>query len=234
MGCRFFKMRTILITGSSRGLGRALAFVFAKNGYNLILHCRNSESLKEVKRNVLHECVRCDIIGGDIKLDDTISKIASIAEKRDVDILINNAGIYLNKQFSDMTFNDFREVINTNLIAPIFLTHKIFTIFQKKNSGLIVNINSVAGKNASDGETAYCASKHGLRGFTKSLQFDATRNNIRVIDIYSGAMKTDMSKNRKNSEKFIDVCDMARLIFKICEEYSSMRINEITINRRKY
>lgn len=220
-------MKTVLITGSSRGLGKALADIFEKNNYNLILHCKNSKLLKR-------EGIICDIIKGDIRLENTISRLADIAEKRDVDILINNAGIYMNKQFSDTSYHDFKQVIDINLMAPIFLTHKIFPIFQRKKSGLIININSVASKNGSDGETAYCTSKHGLSGFTKSLQFEVTKSNIRIIDVCLGAMKTDMSKGRKDSKKFIDVYDVADLIFKICKDYSSMRINELEINRRVY
>ena len=231
-------MKTVMITGSSKGLGKALAMVFAINGYDIILHGRNSVSLEEVREDVLKYgakySVKCDIVQGDIRLDDTIFQLTHIAREKDIDTLINNAAVYMNEEINDMIFEDFRKVIDINLIAPMLLAYNLFPLFKRKQSGLIVNINSMAGKTGSDGETAYCASKHGLSGFAKALQFDATRNNIRVVDIYPGAMKTDMTKGRKDWEKFIDPLDAARLIFKTCEDYPSMRINEIDISRRKY
>ena len=227
-------MSTVLITGSSRGLGKALAIVFAMNKYDLILHGRDFVSLEEVREDVLKYDVKCHTVQGDIRLDDTIFQLSDIAREKDIDILINNAAVYMNEEISDMTFEDFRKVIDINLIAPMLLAYNLFPLFKRKRSGLIVNINSMAGKTGSDGETAYCASKHGLRGFAKALQFDATRHNIRVVDIYPGAMKTAMTKGRKDWEKFIDPLDVARLIFKTCEDYPSMRINEIDVSRRKY
>ena len=99
---------------------------------------------------------------------------------------------------------------------------------------MIVNISSSAGKYPSDGECAYCASKHGLRGFARSFQFETNRHNIRIVDIYLGAMKTGMVKDRLDSEKFIQTSDAAELILQVSKDYPSMRINEIDIGRRNY
>ncbi|MEE9356498.1 MAG: SDR family oxidoreductase [Methylococcaceae bacterium] len=220
-------MKTVLITGASRGLGKALARIFIDNKDGLILHSR--ETMIKPPPWITHE-----VIYGDLALGKTITRLANIAKRMDVDILINNAGIYLNKSFPDMTIAEFKEVIDINLLAPIELTKAIWPIFQKKKSGIVININSMAGKQGSNGESAYCASKHGLRGFSSSLQFDATKHNIRVIDVYPGGMRTDMTKDRANSEKLIDPCEVAQLIFKLCEDYPSMRITEIDLNRRIY
>ena len=227
-------MKTVLITGSNRGLGRALAAVFASNKYNLILHGRDSVLLEKVRTDVFKYDVACEIVEGDLRSEDTISKLVAIAKEKDIDILINNAGVYMNRRFLDMASSDFREIIDINLIVPILLTHKIFPILQEKRSGLIININSIAGKVGGDGETAYCASKHGLRGFANALQFDAIRSNVRVININLGTMKTDMSKGREGWSRFIHPMDVANKIFELCGEYPSMRVNEIDINRRIY
>ena len=226
--------KTVLITGSSRGLGKSLALVFAENRYNVILHGRDEQALKKVQESVLENNVECDVVIGDITTGETISRLSEIAERRNFDILINNAGLYVKEPFPDMSLEDFRRIIEVNLIAPVCLTHKVFPIFQRKKSGLIININSIAGKNASDGESAYCASKHGLKGFTRSLSFDATRSGIRVIDVYLGAMNTGMTKGRKEPEKCIKTSEAADLIFRICKDYRSMRINEINLSRRRY
>jgi len=227
-------METVLITGSSKGLGKCLALMFAQNGYNIIVHGRDERALAELKDTIAGKGVRCDIVAGDITSKETVRELAEISEKRNLKILINNAGIYCKKPFPEMALEDFRNVMEVNLFAPIYLTHALFSIFRKKRSGVIVNINSIAGKNSSDGESAYCTSKHGLRGFTGSLQFDATKNGIRVIDVYLGAMDTAMIEGRKDPEKCISPSEAAQFVFNVCKEYRSMRVNEVELNRRLY
>ena len=226
--------KTVLITGSSKGLGKSLALTFAKNKCNIILHGRDERGLKQVEEGVLENNVSCNVVRGDITSEETIDRLYETAVRRNIDILINNAGIYVNRPFKDMNPAEFRKVIEVNLIAPVVLTKRIFPIFQSKSSGIIININSIAGKNASDGETAYCASKHGLRGFTSSLQFEAIRYGVRVIDVYLGAMNTGMVKGRKDPEKCIETSEAANLIYGLCKDYPSMRIGEIHLYRRKY
>ena len=229
--------KTVLITGASGGLGRALAFAFAEKKYNLILNGRSNDLLERLcKEIVLNPAYNtgCNIISGDICKESTISQIAAMAEDRDLDILINNAAMYINREFVCTAPSVFRKVIETNLIAPILLTHRLFPVFQRKQSGIVININSLAGKIGSEGEVAYCASKHGLSGFSKAIQFDATRYNIRVLNIYLGAMKTDMSKGRIGWNNFMSPLDTASMLVAMCEDYPSLRITEVEIGRRNY
>lgn len=218
-------MKTALITGASRGLGQALAIFFEANKYNLILQARESK---------IDAMTGIDVVKGDLRSEDTLAALTRLAEDRDVDILINNAGIYANKSFAATSKDDFREMIGVNLLAPILLTKAVWPIFQQKQSGLVININSIAGKVGSNGETAYCASKHGLRGFSNALQFDATKDGIRVINVNLGGMNTDMTKHRADAEKLISVSEVAHLIFNLCKDYESLRITETDINRRIY
>jgi short-subunit dehydrogenase len=226
--------RTIIITGSSRGLGRSLAIVFAKNEYNIILHGRDENALIQVKEEVLRNGVDCDTVRGDITSEETIERLFEIAEKRNLDGLINNAGIYVNKPFHDTAPEKFRQVIEVNLLAPIILTKKIYPIFQRKKSGLIININSMAGKYGSEGESAYCASKHGLRGFTRSIQFEANRDHVRVFEVYLGTMNTGMVEGRRDPEKCIQTAEAAEFIYGMIQEYPSMKIDEVDLSRRRY
>lgn len=226
--------KTALITGSSKGLGKSIALHFSRKKINIILHGRDTKALYKVKKSILENGVKCDVVVGDITSDDTIDKLYKMAECRDIEILINNAGVYINKPFSNMITDEFRKIVEVNLISPVILTKKIFPLFQKKKSGLIININSIAGKTPSDGESAYATSKHGLRGFTKVLQIEANKDRIRVLEVYSGTMNTAMISGRRDPEKCIQTEEVADLIYRLCKDYHSMRINEIDLNRRNY
>ena len=228
-------MSRILITGSSRGLGRSIALVFAKNNSNVILHGRNKDSLQDVKSSIMAYDVDCDVVSGDLVASDTVNRLLLISkEKEGIDILINNAGIYLNKPFLETSMEEFRKVIETNFMSVVSLTAKLFPIMKSKGSGLIININSLAGKAGSMGESAYCASKHALRGFSSSLQFDATKYGIRIVDVYIGAMRTEMAVGRIDRSKFISTDDAAKSIFDLSKNYKTMRITEMNINRMIY
>lgn len=205
-------MKTVLITGTSRGLGKCLAEVFNKNNYNVIYHNGRLE--------------------GDLRFSSTVDRLKEIAEEQDIDILINNAGIYSNKMFSDVHSGEFREIIDTNLLGPIFLTKAIWPIFQRKKSGLVMFINSVAGKKGSPGELAYCASKFGLRGFADSLQYDGIKDGVRVVSVYIGAMRTDMTKDKGGDPKYnISPEEVSLMVLDLCKDYKGAEISEITIDK---
>lgn len=218
-------MKTVLITGANRGLGLILAETFSEAGFNLILHCRHGAGFLRVKfpRDV--------VVEGDLQSQATIDGMANTAK---LDILINNAGVHLSKPFLDMTIEEIREVIEVNLIAPILLTKAVWPIFLRQNSGLVININSLAASSGGPGESIYSASKAGLTGFGKTVQFDATPAGIRVVNLNIGAMQTDMGKGRADSDKFIDPEDAARAILGFYEDYPSLRITSVDLKRRIY
>lgn len=226
--------KTVLITGSSKGLGRSLALTFAAYGYNIILHGRDKERLNFLKTEIIKNDVDCFIIAGDISKEKTINTLAACAAKTGIDILINNAGIYMQKLLEEISEAEIRQIIDVNLMAPVLLTKKIFEIFRKKRAGLIININSVVGKTFNMNESMYCASKHGLRGFMGSFQFEALKYDVSVVNVYSGAINTDMVKGRNNPQKLIKANEAAELVYSISQNYSSVRISEIDILRKIY
>ena len=227
-------MRTVLITGSSKGLGKSLAFAFAQDGYNVILHGRDERELKVVARRISETHADHETVMGDITSEDTIDKLYVAAGRKDIDILINNAGVYANKPFQDMDFKEFERILDVNLMAPIRLIKRIYPIFAKKKSGLIININSMAGKIPNEMEVAYCASKYGLRGFSDSFQVEANRDNVRLISVYLGAMRTAMTKDRSDHQKLIQPHEVADFILALCRNYLSLRVTEINLYRKIY
>jgi len=215
-------------------LGKSLALAFAKNGYGIILHGRDRSRLRTVKKAVLENGVDCEIVSGDLTSKVTMDKLYEVASKRNIDILINNAGMYSYKSFGAMNFEESKKVLDVNLFAPIRLISSIYPIFLENKSGLIININSVAGKYPNELEAVYCASKYGLRGFSDSFRFEANKNGVCVISIYLGAMQTAMAEGKPDYEKLIRPDEAADLIFKISENYENLRVSEINLLRRRY
>jgi 3-oxoacyl-[acyl-carrier protein] reductase len=211
--------KTALITGASRGLGLELARLFARNGYQLYLHA-NSKRLPNIKN--------AKMVYGDLERKTTTSAIINKVGKDKLDIFINNAAIYQSSPFAELSHIDLVKILNVNLVAPALLINRLWPI------GLLVNINSLAGKQGSFGEAGYCASKHGLRGLSQSISIDATAAGGRIMDVYLGAMQTDMTKGRDSREKFIDPKEAAQTIFKVCDEKKTLQIRELTIARTKY
>ncbi len=229
-----FKKKSVLITGSSDGLGRSLAYKFACMGYDIILQGRELGKLEETKKKILDFNVKCDIVTGDLSNDVTIEKLFSMGEKFEIEILINNAGIYFNEKFTQTSDEIFKKIIDVNFLANVKLTRKFFNFFLTKGNGLVININSIAGVNPSYLESAYTASKHALRAFSKSIQIDASAHNTNIIDVYLGAMQTNMVKDRGDYEKFIDTKEASELIYTLTKSYKSLKINEIYIGRKLF
>lgn len=227
-------MKSILITGSARGLGKELALKFSGDTFNIIIQDRDKESLFKVrKRIVFPKWANCDAVLGDLREDEIIEELFDLSDKHNLDILINNAGVRSAGKIKDMKNFDIEEMIKTNLLAPIKLTKALYPIFLKKKSGLIININSIAGKMPNSEEAVYCASKYGLRGFFDSFRFEAAEHNIIVLSIYLGAMNTSMTDHREDRDKLINPSDVASFIYNICcQDFKSFKIPELDIWRK--
>lgn len=226
--------KTVLITGSSKGIGRQLALEFANQGYNIILHGRDKKALEQVKKKIRQKKVEVSSILGDVRLPKTIDVLFKIAKQKNIDILVNNVGIYLNKDVQETSNKEMQEVMDVNFLSIIKLTKVILPLFQEKKSGLIVNINSMAGKQASKGESIYCASKHALKGFFNCLKLDLIGQKIRIVDFYFGAIKTQVTKSRKDYDLLIQSDEAARFIINSCENYNSLTTSEIDVYRTKH
>lgn len=217
--------KTALITGANRGLGLALAEVFQPH-YKLILHSRQrDEDLKQ-------RFPKADFLVGDIAKSFNFATWISKLDNIKLSILINNAGTYLNKDFDKLPPQDVFTVITTNLLAPILMTKLAWSLLE--NGAIVVNISSLAAFSPGPGEAIYAASKAGLSAFSEGLQYDGTKNGIRIMDVRLGAMKTEMSTGRKDWHKFIEPLEAADAILAMCQDYMSLRPTCIEIKRRRY
>ncbi|MBO5349705.1 MAG: SDR family NAD(P)-dependent oxidoreductase [Clostridia bacterium] len=182
-------MKKIIITGASDGLGKAIAKELKE--YELILISRNEEKLKE-----LSEELKCKYYICDLKDYSQIENI--ISQIDDVDILINNAGIWLAGDLEENTFEQISDCIDVNAKAPIYMTKAILPIMRKKQKGLIINVCSQSSFDNDAFSTVYNASKWAMRGFNRSIQQVLSKDNIKVTGFYPGFMQTNLFKKAGN------------------------------------
>lgn len=226
--------KTVLITGSSKGLGKALALQFSKEGYNVIVHGRNKADLEKTREEVLKYNVECDIVAGDVSDIQTIDKLFYTAKEKDISVLINNVGIASKGLLQDVDDNEIDEVISVNLLSIMKLTSRVYSYFVSKKYGTIININSTAGMGSSEDGVVYCTSKHGLKGFTDSLRINAKKNNIKVVGVYPAGIWTTFHGRvggRKNIETTMKPDELAEIIYDAVK-HESVHPDELLLTRR--
>ena len=191
------KNKKILITGATGGIGKAIAFLFAKNNAELFLTGRNKKKLDKLKSQILRLYkVKISIYVFDISNYDEIKNAFKniFLKTKNIDVLINNAGILKDNFIGMISNRDINNLINTNLIGPMNFTQLVSKIMVKKNSS-IKNFSSIVGKSGKSGQVLYSASKSGLLGFTLSAAKEFASRGIRVNAIAPGLIKTKMIKN---------------------------------------
>lgn len=191
------KMKTVLITGASRGIGKAIAERFIIPGYRLVLTCKNNidavMQLKEEAKKANVDCLalQCDVTDYDA-LTHLFEEIKQWGEG--VDILINNAGISYVELMTDTTNEQWQELLATNLSAPFYCSRLALPHMIHNKWGKILNISSVWGVCGASMEVAYSATKGGLNTMTKALAKEVAPSNIQVNAIACGAIDTQMNQ----------------------------------------
>lgn len=184
---------TAFITGASRGIGRAIAEMLAKSGYDLYLVCKHSQEqlfqFQQELQNNYAVSVTCYI--GDISSYDFVK--SCFADIRHLDLLINNAGISYIGLLTDMSEEEWNQVISTNLSSAFYTSKCAIPIMMQNHQGKILNISSVWGNVGASMEVAYSASKGGLNALTRALAKELAPSNIQVNAIACGVIDTDMN-----------------------------------------
>jgi len=191
------KNRTILITGSSRGIGKEIALEFSKKGYNLVINYKENEgAAKEVLTQISGFC-NCILIKADVSKQSDVDRLFNEAIKNFgfVDTVVNNAGVVLSGLMTDMSEKDYDYIMNTNLKGA-YLVSKVFLPRMIENRfGRIINISSILGANGASCEVIYSASKAGMIGLTKALAKEVGGCGITVNAVAPGLIETDMTKD---------------------------------------
>ncbi len=196
-------MKKVFITGGTRGIGRQIALDFAKAGYQVAVCYRKDEKAKDEllalaeKNNVFIEVYKADVSN-----EQEVEKMFACYFKKykNIDVLINNAGVALIKMFQDTTFEEWNKIIATNLSSAFLCTKCVVDKMVELKKGLIINISSMWGEVGASCEVAYSVSKAGLDGFTKSLAKELGASNIRVNSISAGLIDTKMNSHLSKTE----------------------------------
>jgi len=203
-----------LITGGSRGIGRAIALKLAQNGFNIIInYAGNKEAADKTISDIKALNVEAEAYKFDVSNQDEVNKnIANIIEKYGrIDVLVNNAGITRDDLFLRMTEDKWLDVINTNLNSAYYVSKPVVKLMMKQRFGSIVNTTSVVGVYGNAGQANYSSAKAGLIGFTKSLAKELGARNIRVNAVAPGFIETDMTKDLKNTEEYLKLISLKRM-----------------------
>lgn len=195
--------KVVLVTGASRGIGKAIAVKFAKKGYNVVINCAHREQeLLQAKKEIEQYQVSCTAFLGDMGDMDACQRLFDMIRKQygTLDVLINNAGIDYIGLLQDMSSEDWDRILRTNLTSVFNCCKLAIPVMLAAGSGKIVNISSVWGNVGASCEVAYSATKGGINAFTRALAKELAPSNIQVNAVACGAIDTEMNRWMEEDE----------------------------------
>ena len=230
---KILENKNVLITGASGGLGRSLCKKFVNSNTNIYAMGRNKEKLIELSNEYKIKNYYCCNL---YELEEIIAVHKKILnDSGGIDILINNAGLFLKSSLEEIDEELIRKIFNINVFAPIMLT-KLFSRNMKKNKwGRIFNIGSSSAYNGGELTSLYCSSKHALLGFSRSMSKELHDHKIRVCNISPSSIKTNMGKlplsTYQDFNTFLDPDEIADVVVFLSSFDSTMEFKEISLNR---
>lgn len=189
-------MKTVIVTGGSRGIGAAIVKKLAKENYNVILNYNNSEEeAQKIKKELEEQNIKIEIYKADVSNKEEVKKMVqfTLEKYKNIDVLINNAGIDQIKPFMDITEEDWNKIIQVNLNSVFYCCQEVLKNMIHNKKGCIINISSIWGRIGASCEVHYSASKAAIDGLTKALAKEMGPSNIRVNSIAPGIIETDMN-----------------------------------------
>ena len=230
--------RLALVTGASRGIGKTIAIALGREKMRLALLARSTHQLQEVVDEI-HAvggeaiAVPCDLMN----FDAVANSLKSVFRHfNSLDVLISNAGIFLEKPITEIEIEEWDRVLRTNLTATFLLCQSAFLKMKDQKGGRIIAIASSASTQGYIHQAAYCASKHGLLGFTRCLSIEAKPHNVHVHTICPGGVRTDLLKDTYMGERvsqgvLIEPENIAELVLFLIRQPANIDIPEINLKR---
>ena len=212
-----YKGKTAIVTGSTKGIGRAIAEALLRAGMNV---CVSARKIEEIERTVreLEDVGEGGVTGAacDVRDYEEVRALFehAVAEFGGVDVLVNNAGVGIYKPVEEISPEEFRAVLETNLFGVFYCTREAIPLMKKRGGGYIVNISSLAGTNAHPRMAAYNASKFGLNGFSEALMQEVRHDGIKVSYVMPGSVNTEFGGDTVSEEKSwqLQPEDVARVV----------------------
>lgn len=193
---KFLTGKFAVVTGATRGIGRAIAETLAASGASVAICSRKQEEAESAAREIATG-TGAKVIGAaaDVSDEKDVKGLFEFVDRElgGLDILVNNAGIGVWAPVAELTIDDWRRVMGTNLDGVFYCCHEALPRFRRRGSGFVINISSLAGKNPMAGGSAYNASKFGLNGFSEAMMMDHRYDNVKVCYIMPGSVSTDFS-----------------------------------------
>ncbi len=209
--------KSAIVTGSTKGIGRAIAEALLGAGMNV---CVSARKIEEIERTVreLEDVGEGGVTGAacDVRDYEEVRALFehAVAEFGGVDVLVNNAGVGIYKPVEEISPEEFRAVLETNLFGVFYCTHEAIPLMKQRGGGYIVNISSLAGTNAHPRMAAYNASKFGLNGFSEALMQEVRHDGIKVSYVMPGSVNTEFGGDTVSAEKSwqLQPVDVARVV----------------------
>ena len=231
--------KNCLVTGATGGLGREIAKLFVKKNCNLFLTGTNNSKLsalgEELKTSNKEVKISYDV--ADLANTEEVSKLVIEIRKEfsSIDIVINCAGIFLRKSLSDSSLEEIKNCLNVNIQAPVLLSKEFSQDMVNKKWGRIVNIGSSSSYQGFKNSSIYCASKHALLGFSRSVLDELKKYNVRTFCVSPGSIKTKMGETLVDQDynTFLNPKEVAESVIFIISYDEEMIIDELRLNRIK-
>src|SRR5213082_149489 len=224
-------MKRYLITGASRGIGRAIAEKLAARDITLLLHGRDTVALAKVCKRVKSRCAHVVQLIHDLSIPSGVSDLIAAAGNDPLDLLVNNAGIAVVKTFGEITPIEWEQTLGVNVTAPFLLTQRFAP--EMPPGASIVNILSVAAKTGFANWSAYCMSKFALEGFFQSVRDELRERRIRVLNIYPAATNTEIWDDVTGDwprEKMISANEVASAVAYALSRPENVAVENITLS----
>ena len=192
---------TVIVTGATSGIGRETALQFAKAGAQVVVAGRRNERLKTLVKEIEAKAGKAFAVATDVAEASQVEKLVAKAVDHfgAIDTLVNNAGVGLAARFDELSLEDFRRVMEINFWGTVYACKVVVPVMkQQKSGGVIINVSSILGKRGVPYETAYCASKFALAGFSESLRTEVMADKIDVTTIFPGAVETEIFETSAN------------------------------------
>jgi len=225
-----FRMKRYLITGASRGIGRAIAKKLAAPDIALLLHGRDIAALAETAREVEEKSGTVTKLIHDLATIRGVNHLVAAVGHEPIDLLVNNAGITVVKPFTEVTLDEWQQTIAVNLTAPFFLMQHFAPGMPPGSS--IVNILSIAAKHGYPNWSVYCASKFGLDGLSSAVREELRSRKVRVLNIYPAATDTDIWKAVQGEwprERMVSAADVANAVAYAISQPATVAVENIML-----